>query len=177
MNRKIADGLPLLFQHTAARRRLDFDVFSVFWCCVSTHSRPKAAVLWYIQSDSGICVSTHSRPKAAALSRFTIKRNFSVSTHSRPKAAGPFQDGLFVAYFKFQHTAARRRLKQEWRDSFIKQCFNTQPPEGGWIAVKRYGRKCKVSTHSRPKAAVNQHFKDGWHIVVSTHSRPKAAGL
>ena len=33
-------------------------------------------------------------------------------------------------------------------------CFNTQPPEGGWIRVKRNHVPTRnVSTHSRPKAA------------------------
>ena len=77
-----------------------------------------------------------------------------VSTHSRPKAAGSM----------FQRFHIRR------------QCFNTQPPEGGWTrftivrstipkfqhtaARRRLGGKhgfacpsCAVSTHSRPKAA------------------------
>ena len=55
--------------------------------------------------------------------------------------------------------------------------FNTQPPEGGWVAVQFF--KCApvlVSTHSRPKAA-GQHFLHLSSIIfVSTHSRPKAAG-
>ena len=34
---------------------------------------------------------------------------------------------------RFQHTAARRRL--DLRDLLLKEfsCFNTQPPEGGWV--------------------------------------------
>ena len=79
-----------------------------------------------------------------------------VSTHSRPKAAGYLNDvGLFGDY-----------------------CFNTQPPEGGWLAINpTCGTIVKVSTHSRPKAAG---FSAEWAqsiTVVSTHSRPKAAGV
>ena len=55
--------------------------------------------------------------------------------------------------------------------------FNTQPPEGGWKPVLIVLKNCQVSTHSRPKAAVygltQQAVAD---ITVSTHSRPKAAG-
>ena len=85
-----------------------------------------------------------------------------------------------------------------WRGGF--SCFNTQPPEGGWVfkacsvsasspfqhtAARRrlgrfkFARTCRdraVSTHSRPKAAgcgCAHGFCDG---IVSTHSRPKAAG-
>ena len=32
----------------------------------------------------------------------------------------------------FQHTAARRRLGVSKIDELANQCFNTQPPEGGW---------------------------------------------
>ena len=34
----------------------------------------------------------------------------------------------------FQHTAARRRLgRRLWQPNLSKKCFNTQPPEGGWL--------------------------------------------
>ena len=32
-------------------------------------------------------------------------------------------------------------------------CFNTQPPEGGWVGNKCLEQSQAVSTHSRPKAA------------------------
>ena len=76
--------------------------------------------------------------------------------------------------------------------------FNTQPPEGGWIAGAVAEAVTKVSTHSRLKAAGNGAFvgpfgrkcfntqppEGGWqemfsdiiHMQVSTHSRLKAAG-
>ena len=36
---------------------------------------------------------------------------------------------------------------------FVAMCFNTQPPEGGWLTQKPKHYKDSVSTHSRPKAA------------------------
>ena len=33
----------------------------------------------------------------------------------------------------FQHTAARRRLAGRLKSSTWRFCFNTQPPEGGWL--------------------------------------------
>ena len=131
------------------------DYFGIITAEVSTHSRPKAAGLGLsFVSYVGLNVSTHSRPKAAgAFSTFFISRynrfntqppeggwdntcfqtaNFStVSTHSRPKAAGSGINVLSKAKL-FQHTAARRRLGQNWQASL-----------GAW----------SVSTHSRPKAA------------------------
>ena len=78
-------------------------------------------------------------------------------------------------------------------------CFNTQPPEGGWLELESEPVvKLLVSTHSRPKAAGNrqgatrndtgfQHTAARRRLAktvidnrkvntVSTHSRPKAAG-
>ena len=145
------------FQHTAARRRLDFNPsLSSKSSSVSTHSRPKAA-------GSGFCaplrhphgfqhtaarrrlVRATSYPSAITKFQHTaarrrlglwqvehVRRSSFVSTHSRPKAAG----------------SARRR--------YVCQCngFNTQPPEGGWICVAPIpSADGLVSTHSRPKAA------------------------
>ena len=79
-----------------------------------------------------------------------------VSTHSRPKAAGDSL-GIDPRILMFQHTAARRRLATElivrlplltfqhtaarrrlvgWRKpENTSDCFNTQPPEGGWFFI------------------------------------------
>ena len=63
---------------------------------------------------------------------FDMQGAINVSTHSRPKAAG-YQKALYM---------------------IINECFNTQPPEGGWLCWNFYlTRGQKVSTHSRPKAA------------------------
>ena len=54
--------------------------------------------------------------------------------------------------------------------------FNTQPPEGGWVAQYQAQQCGYVSTHSRPKAAGCIIVDIDGTIAVSTHSRPKAAG-
>ena len=121
-----------------------------------------------------------------------------VSTHSRPKAAGQIYQHNFEV-IGFQHTAARRRLAEIRRPFLMEECFNTQPPEGGWEGRLLRFQIFKVSTHSRPKAAGCNCYTDqgskisgfntqppegGWEatgkyyeaVAVSTHSRPKAAG-
>ena len=58
----------VMFQHTAARRRLRLSAVvtqAIKW--VSTHSRPKAAAGGGYGYDYDVIVSTHSRPKAAAI--------------------------------------------------------------------------------------------------------------
>ncbi|MGN7048946.1 hypothetical protein, partial [Neisseria sp. P0001.S002] len=79
----------VLFQHTAARRRLVFSGYQVdFAVLVSTHSRPKAAghvIAELLIPEEG---STHSRPKAAGQMNGGAGKLDKVATHSRPKAAG-----------------------------------------------------------------------------------------
>ena len=101
-----------VFQHTAARRRLEaYSAKLAEVSAVSTHSRPKAAVL---------------RPEPArteVLFQHTAARRRLVSKSILPKA-----DVML-----FQHTAARRRLSWLIRSAGKRQGFNTQPPEGGWL--------------------------------------------
>ena len=57
----------------------------------------------------------------------------------------------------------------------MRDCFNTQPPEGGCDDnIEAWAREA-VSTHSRPKAAASVSDAAPWGLLVSTHSRPKAA--
>ena len=63
-----ADNCKLLFQHTAARRRLEQLLQRALYVRnVSTHSRPKAAGAVGFARYEADDVSTHSRPKAAGL--------------------------------------------------------------------------------------------------------------
>ena len=122
---------------------------------VSTHSRPKAAGKHACLGLYGHRVSTHSRPKAAGVVCTYKHKPKTVSTHSRPKAAGPTFCELLTAI----------------------RCFNTQPPEGGWVLQYRFPlQTAMVSTHSRPKAAGQSGSPSPLPKGVSTHSRPKAAG-
>ena len=153
-----AKKVPLVrvFQHTAARRRLDFRE-SCFTDCiqVSTHSRPKAAgsrLARYVP-DAAEFQHTAARRRlgrfrscrlkktmfqhTAARRRLvvvttTIKHGISVSTHSRPKAAGPFDSASCQTFGVSTHSrpkAAGTAYRETVRPD---QSFNTQPPEGGW---------------------------------------------
>ena len=101
-----------MFQHTAARRRLDksesqHQKFKKFQ---HTAAR-RRLVLQNITEGASKEVSTHSRPKAAGSVEIVAEtREAVVSTHSRPKAAGGVLGAVGVECFR----------------------FNTQPPEGGW---------------------------------------------
>ena len=143
---------------------------------VSTHSRPKAAGCDGAAGQVAAQVSTHSRPKAAGPARQAAEVFDAVSTHSRPKAAGSHSSSSYSQY-EFQHTAARRRLENMTWCIKKAKCFNTQPPEGGWVHIGGQNNTLLVvSTHSRPKAAGPAACCPTRHRSVSTHSRPKAAG-
>ena len=76
-------------------------------------------------------VSTHSRLKAAGSYSLLKNMGNKVSTHSRLKAAGESS--------RVVPSGTKR--------------FNTQPPEGGWVAILAKIQRAAVSTHSRLKAA------------------------
>ena len=100
------------FQHTAARRRLVRGTGRTSRTYSSFNTQPPEGGWNNIISRCFIgLVSTHSRPKAAGFSDLNRFLYLQVSTHSRPKAAG----------FTFFTTSHRN------------VCFNTQPPEGGWV--------------------------------------------
>ena len=127
-----------LFQHTAARRRLQ------------TVAKAKTAMKR---------VSTHSRPKAAAFSR--LRRDLATSCFNTQPPEGGCQAGQssITHLHTFQHTAARRRLPEADRRTAASAGFNTQPPEGGCPADRAFAASGNVSTHSRPKAAANAKYK------------------
>ena len=145
-----------VFQHTAARRRLD--------ACVS---------LCY---NIGV-VSTHSRPKAAGFHAADFKRPSVVSTHSRPKAAGCFSVARFNCAISFNTQPPEGGWRTRPDNRQIAARFNTQPPEGGWTSTGLPVKETSLFQHTaarRRLVAVQGHREVGF--VVSTHSRPKAAG-
>ena len=96
-----------VFQHTAARRRLNPDMRGSATEPMFQHTAARRQLV----SIVAICfffrmVSTHSRPKAAGVAFFApVAAYADVSTHSRLKAAG--QQGRNQRPSpKFQHTAA-----------------------------------------------------------------------
>ena len=101
-----------LFQHTAARRRLATTSTVCKWLIEFQHTAARRRL-------------GTARKRGMSIAR--------VSTHSRPKAAGLMRQSVQCRCRSFQHTAARRRLGY-WCSPWCRHydCFNTQPPEGGW---------------------------------------------
>ena len=76
------------FQHTAARRRLMMMFFPATAERVSTHSRPKAAVIVFIDFRQREQSFNTQPPEGGCYVIPPIALGALVSTHSRPKAAG-----------------------------------------------------------------------------------------
>ena len=142
---------------------------------VSTHSRPKAAEYIGAYTNKFAQFQHTAARRRLSIGKLSNRRTFRVSTHSRPKAAG-HKSKMPSALREFQHTAARRRLFAVKTFRLLNLRFNTQPPEGGCSDVIGFYSVVRVSTHSRPKAAVVCRCVYNTTVSVSTHSRPKAAG-
>ena len=120
------------FQHTAARRRLAGGVVGSIWSSMFQHTAARRRL-----ANNSFCsfIAIVFQHTAARRRLVTIRRSPGytdiVSTHSRPKAAG----------------------RINLIDIGSGQSFNTQPPEGGWDGRAQIRIRNVVSTHSRPKAA------------------------
>ena len=145
----------MLFQHTAARRRL---ARIITISSSEVRFQHTAARRRLVRLVSIIVVGLLFQHTAA-------RRRLEPNSHShQPKP-------------QFQHTAARRRLGVFRASRSNLRSFNTQPPEGGWI------KPCLILIKKR--GFNTQPPEGGWHLPdgldlsadnVSTHSRPKAAG-
>ena len=149
-----------VFQHTAARRRLDpSHTNRCRQNYVSTHSRPKAAGHaqtakpadnrgfntrppeggWKTNTRSSRqrkCFNTQPPEGGWLCENIAYNKTYRVSTHSRPKAAG------ISAWIK-------------WTDDF---CFNTQPPEGGWVGILTGHAMDTVFQHTAARRRLDKQY-------------------
>ena len=145
---------PMMFQHTAARRRLLLTQWIIPIFTMFQHTAARRRLHHNYNQIPLEIVFQHTAARRR-LRGFTLWRTIAqkVSTHSRPKAA---------AFSYKQRTVCFAG-------------FNTQPPEGGCSEMFGWLFCWDVSTHSRPKAAATIYIPLKMVIAVSTHSRPKAA--
>ena len=144
-----------LFQHTAARRRLQNEQYSdgVRWLFQHTAARRRLLLkLIYFYKDR--LVSTHSRPKAAAIGATSVWTE-NTGFNTQPPEGGCHLDKSKPPLSELVSTHSR--------------------PKAAAILSKANKSDEIVSTHSRPKAAALKLFESLQRYIVSTHSRPKAA--
>ena len=124
-----------LFQHTAARRRLDGKRFynSFYKRCFNTQP-PEGGWESIALSLVTIGMFQHTAARRRLAVNARIAQVFGrVSTHSRPKAAG-FRKPYFPTSpsgFNTQPPEGGWLIANP--NTAPSTCFNTQPPEGGWL--------------------------------------------
>ena len=138
---------------------------------VSTHSRPKAAGYAMYQGAEESRVFQHTAARRRLPKRTTALHPRLGFNTQPPEGGCPWfklamhDDGMFqhtaarrrlsrllpltCALAMFQHTAARRRLHLFTNGIYDYQCFNTQPPEGGWPGLCA-GRRLCVCFNTQP---------------------------
>ena len=147
------------FQHTAARRRLDFFSFNTQPNGLFQHTAARRRL---VVLSADVCILPH------------------VSTHSRPKAAG------HVAVEKWLKGGGFNTQPPEggWTPALPHwvpmRGFNTQPPEGGWLLIRYRDEITPTFQHT---AARRRLAPENWRCCVSliwfqhTAARRRLGGL
>ena len=161
----------IMFQHTAARRRLEQSEAKAHAVGVFQHTAARRRLVWKIPIRIGTLKFQHTAARrrlgfrswvifglwlfqhTAARRRLdqfpkTKEIGMAVSTHSRPKAAGPPFDRKNVRQICFN----TQPPEGGWLDGLgwgsSTQCFNTQPPEGGWVLSEQPKKKSLKFQHT-----------------------------
>ena len=81
----------------------------------------------------------------------------------------------FRTQSKFQLTAARRRLGKHSNKGDLNECFNSQPPEGGWpaSAISGYVQRC---FNSQPPEGGWFNISEGIDCIFCFNSQPPEGG-
>ena len=190
----------LLFQHTAARRRLvRLPPLILPILAVSTHSRPKAAGRRNRRNRGSVCrfntqppeggwnTMSSATPTSRSFQHTAARRRLAarssspkviyiVSTHSRPKAAGPFPSIQPQPGMVSTHSRPKAAGFADGKVAFFLRFQHTAARRRLENNADKSGHRHRVSTHSRPKAAGQTLVNAIMAKLVSTHSRPKAAG-
>ena len=172
-----ANPCHMAFQHTAARRRLGFHRLFCKHLKQFQHTAARRRLVLSFQDNNNNKSFNTQPPEGGWIFQRVLFFRTAVSTHSRPKAAGAFIDQISFSFHVSTHSRPKAAGSTAQPQGCNKDCFNTQPPEGGWFSIAKIAsRRSRVSTHSRPKAAGMLFAGTPTLQAVSTHSRPKAAG-
>ena len=172
--------LPLqqLFQHTAARRRLPACAAAILPKVSFQHTAARRRLRWPDACHRHLLAGFNTQPPEGGCRFFRVLFLWMRSFNTQPPEGGCtiIRDPKNIV-FKFQHTAARRRLRvfYEAKDGEILVSTHSRPKAAAFWRKFLTRYVLPVSTHSRPKAAA-MGFNSFYIIFgVSTHSRPKAA--
>ena len=168
-----------MFQHTAARRRLDIKGLLAIAVLYSFNTQPpEGGWVWDVRHVVYNLSGFNTQPPEGGWN--TLKetgRFFIVSTHSRPKAAGKHYTCVQLCLDGFNTQPPEGGWLYEFRLIAVLGRFNTQPPEGGWIKGRLLIAYLYSFNTQPPEGGWAKHLATPMqHYLVSTHSRPKAAG-
>ena len=124
----------------------------------------------------GINVSTHSRLKAAGLFFLRGKSRRNSFNTQPPEGGWKVRRYPPPWVYRFNTQPPEGGWQPLGSFTYRRPRFNTQPPEGGWYEYGNARLLNRVSTHSRLKAAGAFIDTLSFTFKVSTHSRLKAAG-
>ena len=167
------------FQHTAARRRL-----------AAPNTDNKAAVLFQHTAARRrlvypwFSIIKYEEFQHTAARRRLVKCGLTplaaatVSTHSRPKAAGSNPKIFEIIQISFNTQPPEGGWDKPFQPVQLTVGFNTQPPEGGWLQFIWSMRVVVKFQHTaaRRRLVLRDEVTE-MTPEVSTHSRPKAAGF
>ena len=166
-----------MFQHAAARRRLDkfylwavkvnsfntqppeggwiSNTMSVYTSACFNTQPPEGG--WFFTASMRLAFSWFQHAAARrrlGMPDMAMPTSVAVSTRSRPKAAGKYGTVLATLVSGFNTQPPEGGWFEVSSIFFESSSFNTQPPEGGWMPYFMiHGGNNMVSTRSRPKAA------------------------
>ena len=121
-----------VFQHTAARRRLEPDYAHETVCDRFNTQPPEGG--WHKTGKNNTFETLFQHTAARRrLENLMVKRMVLVKfQHTAARRRLVIIILKMPIHILFQHTAARRRLAKQDLSNSNHGCFNTQPPEGGW---------------------------------------------
>ena len=143
------------FQHTAARRRLQNrkNSFKIKYLCFNT------------QPPEGGCT--------AKIKGFKSKAGFNTQP---PEGGCPENHNNSNKAVRFQHTAARRRLRDYLGNVFKMASFNTQPPEGGCHKQKACAVHYAVFQHTAARRRLPLAFAPNRGYIKRFNTQPPEGG-
>ena len=150
-----------MFQHTAARRRLVGSVFGRVNSLLFQHTaarRRLAQTLTAVHRPIH-CFNTQP-PEGGWLVRNLYPRRPITFQHTAARRRLVLFNVPAVLDAWFQHTAARRRLAlfgQWFGRGYC--CFNTQPPEGGWLNRAFHNAFQSVFQHTAARRRLDGCFR------------------
>ena len=126
-----------MFQHTAARRRLECFCFIIIKNLLFQHTAARRRLALQLRNKVKFyLVSTHSRPKAAGSTAYHYNHTSHSFNTQPPEGGWQARLNIRFARHRFNTQPPEGGWAQVFRLMVQSNGFNTQPPEGGWVLFR-----------------------------------------